>query len=360
MNKYSEIHVCSTYLQLITAITSLEHNQAPRRTVLFIEDGFDFTRKQREHLIAVFPDIDFLFTTDQQFKYEFENLPNWVPAIIRRNIRVKTCFTLQTIFSYEPETIRPIQHDEVVIYNGGYAICKAIPSKISRVILREPGIGIYTTLEVQGLKAFLRFLSGYSPYKKQLGEEHWIDNIQVKHPERMSQTLKHKTSSLPDYAQPNETNRKSAHKFLDVFAVKPIRRKSQTLCILLTQPIEDLGFTREEKKTLYSKISGELIAQGYEVYVKNHPREEAYTLLGCTLIEKNFPIELIQWAYSDQYDLIISLCSNANFMYSVSQSASMSLIDSEDFKTAYRHKWTKQIEKNLKKLNNQYQAKVGT
>ena len=85
--------------------------------------------------------------------------------------------------------------------------------------------------------------------------------------------------------------------------------------LILTQPLfaEASVDSFQTQVELYNNIASKYKEDGFKVYIKPHPRDKAKydTLNNCTILDKDFPIELLNWVPNVFFHTAITLYSSA-------------------------------------------------
>lgn len=88
--------------------------------------------------------------------------------------------------------------------------------------------------------------------------------------------------------------------------------KNKKTCIILTQPVDDDKYCSTElKMELYNIIAKKFLDRDYLVYLKQHPKEKAYSIIITLSFPSNFPIELLPYICPHPFDSCVALCSTS-------------------------------------------------
>ena len=261
------------------------------------------------NLRALFPQITLTLRTDRASVEDFASLPVWMPAILRRNLAPRRG-QLITRPADKPPLWLAKRYRTAVIYVTGPFLTKTLPDRCDRIVLREDGLGNYHSRPVGWGKAILRALSGLAPRRHFMGEEPWVDAIELARPEALPPHLRHKASPLKQAelmrALPPETARALAKAFWD----GPEITLSPPAAIVLLQPLARLGLTSAEEETaIYSGIADRLRLAGYHVFVKGHPQDQRSLGTGPAELPPFFPMEAWPWLNEGRFDTAVALCS---------------------------------------------------
>lgn len=177
----------------------------------------------------------------------------------------------------------------------------------------EDGVGTYIErLKLQRLimrKYVLRFplLKGYDPQVKE---------VLVRYPEKMKDPyLAKKIRKLDLVAIENAltANEKETivNGFLNDFKVA----KSDNRALIITQPLSEFNITTEAKKiAAYKSIIERCKAEGFEVFIKNHPRDLTnYRKIDATvtILPQQFPLEVLNLSEAFNFKKGYTLFSTA-------------------------------------------------
>ena len=106
---------------------------------------------------------------------------------------------------------------------------------------------------------------------------------------------------------------------LRVFDVEELSEVAEKSVLILTQPLSLDGLLNSDDKQygFYKKICDKYLSEGYEVYLKPHPRDSvSYERInGAKLIAQSVPMELIEIVSDVKFERIITHSSTAiNFL----------------------------------------------
>ncbi len=305
------LHLCHNYRQLLHALIDASRDAGPT-TILYLQDDLPVPESAHASLAALCPAAHLAFMSDRAMAAEFANLPRFLPAILRRNLRVPVHGGAVPI-RWRPPDFASTGFGTGYIYHPGFFSAKVFAGMCRHVVMRESGMNNYIALGVPPMKAMLRALCGLPAHRQIWGEEHWIDSIEVETPEALPAPIRHKARRV---------------RFADVLAAAPPKLVERAVALLapdisdvtvppyaaliLTQPIEELGLCdAESKRAVYARLAHALSERGYRVFVKNHPREAAYTLPGTVTVARGFPIETWALVQEGRFALAVALHSAA-------------------------------------------------
>lgn len=319
--------------------------------ILYLEDAAPLPAPVEANLRQDFPGIVLKRSRDSVAIEEFASLPRWCPAILRRNlsflphgrpVRPKDC----------PGAWMGTGYRNAYVYLTGNFIAKTLRSRCQTIILREEGLGNYHGLAHGWGKAMLRRLAGLPRYQV-MGEEPWVDRIEIARPQNLPPALGAKATalSLIDLmeALPEKTARQLAGAFWTGASPKAVAPRA----LLLTQPIAKAGFASiEEARALYAAITAELRASGLHVLVKPHPQEAE--IAGPDVLPAFFPIEAWPWLGVAPFDLVVALCSAALEDDGVGFSRTkVQLIRPQDFRRGNFQGWQERLRAGLRAQSRQ-------
>ncbi|PPL15525.1 hypothetical protein UN63_12235 [Oceanisphaera arctica] len=144
------------------------------------------------------------------------------------------------------------------------------------------------------------------------GEESWIQSIEVEYPDKLPERIKKKAVELKFSTLLSGLNNKARSSFVKVFELESFyRMSSEKSCLVLTQPVDQVGICSAEFKiNLYRIIVEKLTEKGYRVFIKQHPKELDYILDNTTKLPTLFPVELWFYLTSHRFDYCVALCSS--------------------------------------------------
>lgn len=344
-----DFYLCNTYRHLLMALASIAAAGQPA-VVVYLEDEVPVPAILRTRLAAISPLTEFIFTTDAAQQAAFTRAPNLVPAVIRRNLSWQGL-----------KLIRPFQWCSPLLHNrrfatgyvnhAGFFFTKVAAGRCDRIILCESGLNNYTGLIVPPLKAVLRALSGLSPLRQIWGEESWIAHIEVARPEDLPRRVRAKglrrTFAQVMQALPPAQSQILAEAFLDV--PLPVLTMSQPIALLLSQPLEQIGMgDLNAKRELYVGLIAELHRHGFQVYLKQHPREVGFDLPGVQSLPSRFPIEAWSYCAVPHFDLAVAICSAAlDIGNNGFARRSLQLVAAVDFTPSEYPVWRDELRKSL-------------
>ncbi|HEM3684362.1 TPA: alpha-2,3-N-acetylneuraminyltransferase [Streptococcus suis] len=100
-------------------------------------------------------------------------------------------------------------------------------------------------------------------------------------------------------------------KLLAVFEVQPIVIKESAV-LILTQPLEEEFPDEVEKRDFWRNVIDKYRAEGFHIYVKVHPRDTLdYSSFPVTILPKNVPAELLDFAVDRQFSIGVTYYSTA-------------------------------------------------
>ena len=305
----STLHVCHNYRQLLHAMIDARRTAEPA-TIVYLQDDLPVPENVQEPLSQHCPSARLVFVLDRDMADRFANLPNWLPAIARRNVRFPVnggALPRQ----WRPPEFSGQHFGTGYIYHPGFFSAKMLAGLCDLVVMRESGMNNYIELSVPAFKGFLRALTGMSARRQIWGEERWIDEIEVEMPDMLPQPVRHKARKMrfADVLQSDQSGLIRDVVKLLAPSVDEIEIPHGS-ALMLTQPIDELGLcSTTEKQAIYGYLAEALSLRGFQVFVKNHPRERSYSLSGARNIPHGFPIEAWALVHPDSFTLAIALHS---------------------------------------------------
>lgn len=281
--------------------------------IVYLDDSIPLPESVGAAIRTRFPHIAFSVRSDREAIAEFATLPKALPAVLRRNIAISGG-RIRLPQDRPPSWLGP-SYRNAYIYLSGNFVAKTLRRRAKTIVLREEGLANYHTLPFGCKKAVLRVLTGRSPRRQIMGEEHWIDAIQMNRPEALPASLRAKATKLTFSELMDRLPAQNMHDLVAIFWLgRTPPRLSQNAAILLTQPLAETGFcSAAEKQALYLRMQQHLKCAGFDVLLKRHPREDldAAEAAAPSAMPQFFPIEAWPWLMSEKFDLAVSLCSSA-------------------------------------------------
>lgn len=129
----------------------------------------------------------------------------------------------------------------------------------------------------------------------------------------------HKFKEVPRKDLFNNISEERKQLILRVFDVEELSEVTEKSVLILTQPLSIDGLMNRDNKQygFYKKICDKYLSEGYEVYLKPHPRDTVTyeKMNGVNLIAQSVPMELIEMVSNVKFERIITHSSTAiNFL----------------------------------------------
>lgn len=100
-------------------------------------------------------------------------------------------------------------------------------------------------------------------------------------------------------------------KLLYIFGMTTLKI-SDPAVIILTQPLEDEFSDDLKKQVFWKSLIDKYISEGYNVYVKVHPRDSLdYSHFPVSILPKNVPAELLDFVVDKQFEIGVTYYSTA-------------------------------------------------
>lgn len=258
-----------------------------------------------------FPQIGFSIRTDRGSADEFATLPSWAPTVLRRNIAPQWRKWLAGPADRPPDWLQA-RYRNAYIYVTGPFITKTLRGRCDQIILREDGLGNYHPRRVNWGKAILRALYGLPSRYHFMGEEDWVDVIEVARTKDLPLSVQHKARRLQLTDLLDALPADTRHRLAASFWAAPPFELSRPGALVLKQPLASLGITTEkEANNIYDGIASRLRQSGYDVYTKPHPQEIAAAKQNAHEIPPFFPIEAWPYLWSCRFSVAVAICSAA-------------------------------------------------
>lgn len=302
------LHLCNTYRQLLLALAA-----GGPSTVVYLTDAVPLDVPAQARVMRLCPDVRFLFLSDAALEARFANLPAWLPAIVRRNVRISGPATFARPADWHPDELAGLRFHTGYLYHSGFFAAKVLAARCDRIVLRESGMNNYATLPVPPLKGLLRLASGLPPRQQVWGEEPWVDTIEVEHPERLPSPVRAKGRRLVWAEHLRGADPGCVRALINALVPDlPEIRLRRPAALILTQPLDEIGLcSSAETSAIYGHLATRLAALGYQIYVKNHPREAGHTPAGAVALPSTFPIEAWEFTGNPPFALAVAFHSAA-------------------------------------------------
>lgn len=129
----------------------------------------------------------------------------------------------------------------------------------------------------------------------------------------------HKFKEVPRKDLFNNISEERKQLILRVFDVEELSEVAEKSVLILTQPLslDRLMNSNEKQYGFYKQICDKYLSEGYEVYLKPHPRDSVTyeKINGVNLIAQSVPMELIEMVSNVKFERIITHSSTAiNFL----------------------------------------------
>lgn len=294
-------------LPLLAALASVLGTGYPAE-IVYLEDATPLPDGFTARIEREFPGIVLKRSFDSAAIEEFATLPCWFPAILRRNVAFRSCGRLVRPQDRPGSWMEPGYRNAYVYLTGNFT-AKTLRSRCKTIILREEGLGSYYGLRHGWGKALLRRMAGL-PRHQIMGEEPWVDRIEITRPQALPPNLRMKARALSLADLIKALPDGMAQCLAKAFWSGPLPPLQGRRALLLTQPVDLAGLgNKQDKKDIYAAIIAELKASGYRVLVKPHPRESVDPRTHT--LPSFFPIEAWSWLGMEPFDLAVALCSSA-------------------------------------------------
>ena len=292
---------------LFSYISALHAGHAAE--IVYMNDYAPLPEEVRLSLTETFPDIHLAVRRDEDCIEEFATLPRWVPGLLRRNFAPGASGLFAGPADRPPEWLGP-RYRNAFIYVTGPFMMKTLRRRCQNIILREEGLGNYHSQQIPPVKALARAAVGLSPFRQWMGEERWVDRIEIARPEALPPGLRRKAAPRQVLAMMEQLPEREARRLVRAFWPGPaFGGLPQRSALILSQPLAGLGMMSvPEADQLYADMAGMLQQAGYSVMFKTHPQKEARR---AGALPGFFPIEAWRWLYPGKFDLAVALCSAA-------------------------------------------------
>lgn len=346
-----DLYLPTNAQSLLAALASALVTSYPAE-IVYLEDGGLLPPLVEKGIRKRFPQIVFSVRSDLASIEEFATLPRGFPSVLRRNIAITAGCRIRFPQDRPPHWLGQ-RYRTAYIYLSGNFVAKTLRLRCQTIVLREEGLVNYHTLHFGRGHALLRLLTGRSAYRHIMGEEAWIDRIEVNEPEALPVPLQAKARKLSFSnllgSLPEGVGSDIAKIFWEGQAPPPV----DGAALILTQPIDLAGFcTPAEKADIYNAIKQRLAEAGYQVVVKRHPREMSSLADDQEggVIPAFFPIEAWPWLTSQRFDVAVALCTSAlDSMGGLFSRRQLQLVDPVPFGQRNLAGWRERLDNFLQK-----------
>lgn len=264
-----------------------------------------------ERLRARFAPIRFSVRFDRDAIESFASLPRALPAVLRRNWAPRRGALWAGPADAPPEWLGA-RYRDAHIFTTGQFLPKTLRQRAGRIILHEEGLGSYHSLPLGLGKALLRGLWGRSPRHHFMGEEPWVDRIEISAPEALPPPLRAKAVRVDMEGVLASLPARTRQDIAAALWTGPAPQVPGRAALILTQPLAALGFcTPQAQQDLYLRMAAILDARGFQVFFKRHP-QEADAPADDRALPAFFPIEAWPDLTAGRFALAVSLCSSAS------------------------------------------------
>ncbi len=357
----SAIYLCNSPRHLFLSVAE-SMARGGCDTIFYLADHAPLRPELITALKSLHPSAELLIDTDQALQREFTNLPQGLPDILKRNLRLHAQHLFQTARGWHPPIPTLHHHDIAYLYHSGFFAAKPISALADFVVLRESGLNNYHARTLAPYKALIRGIFGLSPFAQIWGEERWVDRIEVAHPERLPSqvaakgaahsTLDHFKNLAPEKLEA------LAKAFIPNGATFAPTRTTPT-ALLLSQPLSEVGIcTPSQKAAIYEEITQTLRSRGYDVHLKPHPLEVDFVTPTETIIPSEIPLEVWHGLNSPTYDIAIACRSFALAETSCHiTDHSIQLVSEHQFNAKAFQTWQPKIQVTLEAALDDYASK---
>lgn len=234
---------------------------------------------------------------------------------------------------------------DFIVFNDGSPFVTALMLKYSKLNFKlvEDGEAIYTSIK-KDTRYLIKLISAYPmPF----GQSHFINELEVRFPERLSARIRKKASVLKYDAMVSSLTQKQRDELLSFFNVSESIIENKERLILLTQPLSEDGLVSEAyKRSLYQRIVDEQIGD-MALYIKPHPRELTdYKQLypEAHILSPESPVELLSFL-SCHFDVAVTYFSTSIHSVEAKRKVYLSL----DYDQKVKSSWLKYM--GVRKIN---------
>lgn len=306
MRNKTNVFVCYTVMHIYISILKVWSKPKQDNILVITDHIHDFENlskiiKKQNIFTGVF-----IIKDKELANYFSGNIFNFI--LFKRN--------LLKIFEKKTDVKRLIQglekEDKVYTFLDQTRTSQYFMLKYGNITLIEDGLSLYTEKTKTIKEIVKRYLIGIP---KSFGFDNRIKTVEATHPEKLPQKIKCKSKLLDMEFLTNRLTNQDKDILINIFLGKHVKFGSEKSVLLLTGPYsEEHIITEKYKMDLYRKIL-EPFHKDYYIYIKPHPREitNYQNLLSGNLmvLEKNFPIELLNIILDIPFEKCITIDSSA-------------------------------------------------
>ena len=305
------LYICTTYYHIY--ITLLKLLTKPSDADLVVCDDIP-TGEELAHRIkqaGLFRHV--WFVRQRQLPEERgQNLLDWVLFQHRRRYRV-----IRPMLPFQVEA-----YQDIYIYHDGTPLGMYLEDAGKPYHLVEDSLNFYQRLRNTPQASLLRphnwkfkvrklLHSGYFP----LGESPYVKDIEVNENKSLQITGK-PIVELPRVQMEQKIDSEQWNLILQIFGHPELPAMGSGTALLLTEPLclDGVCSTMEEQLNIYQKMLDALQKGGFQVVIKPHPRDCGdYDAFGIQVLDKNFPIELLERCLKEPLGCVAAVSSSAVF-----------------------------------------------
>lgn len=288
-----KVFICSTYYHLLIAICKIKITDD--NTILVFTDIFKDNR-----IIDNMNNNELNIKIERKVEYIYKN-----KGVFFSNSKEKSFFE---------------QFDRIFIFNDNTYIGHFLHRSKLRYHLVEDGYNYFSYFKRENytIKRLLKKCLKNIPLPR--GNSKYCQSIEVNDISVVPKDERyHKFKEVPRKDLFNNISEERKQLILRVFDVEELSEVAEKSVLILTQPLSIDGLMNSDDKQygFYKKICDKYLSEGYEVYLKPHPRDAVTyeKMNGAKLIAQSVPMELIEMVSNVKFERIITHSSTAiNFL----------------------------------------------
>ena len=288
-----KVFICSTYYHLLIAICKIKITDD--NTILVFTDIFKDNR-----IIDNLNNNELNIKIEKKVEYIYKNM-----GVFFTSLKEKSFFE---------------QFDMIYIFNDNTYIGHFLHRSKLGYHLVEDGYNYFSHFKRENytIKRLLKKFLKNIPLPR--GNSKYCQSIEVNDISVVPKDERyHKFKEVPRKELFENISEERKQLILRVFGVEELSGVTDKSVLILTQPLSLDGLlnTDEKQYGFYKKICDKYLSEGYEVYLKPHPRDTiTYEKInGVNLIAQTVPMELIEMVSDVKFERLITHSSTAiNFL----------------------------------------------
>lgn len=311
-NKKGNLYICTTYYHLYITLLKLFQNKS-RNSVVICDDipnAIQLVYRLKDE--KIFEDVFYVKQSDLPL-LRGKNPIDWFFFQHERRAR-----EIRKVLPFSIQSFK-----DIYIYHDATNIGKYLTDEKVNYHLIEDSLDFYQHI-LDGVHKKDRYDFGIQRWVRQylgvgylpLGNSSYVIDIEVNKNQNLQLARKKKIIELPRTNLEATLRKKEIDLLLKLFRCPKIEIPDKKTALILTQPFFKDGFykMKNQQIDLYQEMFQFLLDKDCEVWLKPHPRDdEDYSFLSLTVVNKDFPIELLQFSFDYIFDYVLTV-SSASFV----------------------------------------------